>query len=118
MSNTHYAFFDNYALGVTPTNKMLIQMFIKLLNDRGYKLKRTDIRIPDRSTHCHPNNALYERHKVILEISNHDSELLYFLNRYGLTSYTISVRHGNLRLVLSFPVCIEQLNVLLANEIK
>lgn len=118
MTNTHYAFFDNYALGVTPTNKMLIQMFIKLLNDRGYKLKRTDIRIPDRSTHWHPNNALYERHKVILEISNHDSELLYFLNRYGLTSYTISVRHGNLRLVLSFPVCIEQLNVLLANEIK
>lgn len=116
MTNTHYAFFDNYALGVTPTNKMLIQMFIKLLNDRGYKLKRTDIHIPDRSRHCHPNNALYERHKVILEISNHDSVLLYLLNRYGLTSNT--VRHGNLRLVLSFPVCTERLNHLLANEMK
>lgn len=116
MTNTHYAFFDNYALGVTPTNMMLIQMFIKLLNDRGYRLKRTDIRIPDRSTHCHPNNALYERHKVILEISNHDSALLYLLNRYGLTSNT--VRLGNLRLVLSFPVCTERLNLLLANEMK
>jgi hypothetical protein len=118
MINTHYAFFDNYALGVTPTNTMLIQMFIKFLNDRGYTLKRTDIYIPDRSTHCHLNNALYERHKAILEISNHDSKLLYFLNRYGLTSYTISVRHGNLRLVLNFPVCTEQLNTLLANEMK
>lgn len=118
MINTHYAFFDNYALGVTPTNTILIQMFIELLNDRGYKLKRTDIHIPDRSTHCHPNNALYERHKVILEISNHDSKLIYFLNRYGLTSYTIGMRHGNLRLVLNFPVCIERLNILLVNEIK
>lgn len=118
MNNTHYAFFDNYALGVTPTNKILVQMFIKLLNDRGYKLKRTDFHIPDRSTHCHSNNALYERHKVILEIGNHDSELIYFLNRYRLTSYTFDVRHGNLRLVLNFPVCIEQLNTLLANELK